>query len=274
MIKNIIFPGGGLRCWAYIGTIRALYEHKTPDLEHIVGTSAGSFFGCMFILGISWEFLLEFFVNLNLQEVIDIDINNILVQESLLAGIKFTQIMKELISYRVDPDITFKDLFCYSKITFTVNALNINTGILENFNYLLTPDIKVVDAIRASCSLPFIFPPYRINGDLYYDGGLCNNCPVDIVEELSTIAFDITCPTERNTNKLNLLNLMDSLINLVNKTHYTENSIVYNILDITFKGESFNFNQSRDDIFNMYMTGYINSRNILFNHCIAIENTK
>ncbi len=111
MIKNIVFPGGGLKCWAYIGTIRALYEHGTPDIEQVVGTSAGSLFGCMFILKIPWEYLLEYFVNINLQEYIDIDINNMLVQESLLAGIKFTEIVTHLIAYKVSPDITFKELY-------------------------------------------------------------------------------------------------------------------------------------------------------------------
>jgi hypothetical protein len=32
----------------------------------------------------------------------------------------------------------------------------------------------------------------------------------------------------------------------------------------TFKDEMVNFNQSRDDIFNIYMNGYTNSREVLF----------
>ena len=31
LLKNIIFSGGGFKCWAYIGTIRALNENVPFD---------------------------------------------------------------------------------------------------------------------------------------------------------------------------------------------------------------------------------------------------
>lgn len=268
MIKNIVFPGGGFKCWAYIGTIRALSEHKTPDLEQVIGVSAGSFFGLLYILGIKWDFLLDFFMNLNFKELFDVDIDNVLVQQSLFAGVNFTEIIKELVSLKVDPDITFKELRCYSKIKFTVNALNISDSNLDYFNYELTPGIKIVDAIRASSCLPLIFPPYIINEKLYYDGGLANNCPIDITEEVFSIAFDISCQSTKNP--INLINLLHTLAVISNKsTRVKEN--VYNILDDSFRDQMINLNQTRDDIFNIYMYGYINSKNIIFEKYVALK---
>ena len=268
MIKNIIFSGAGFKCWAYIGTLRALDEHKTPDLEEIIGVSAGSFFGLLYLLGIKWDFLLEFFMNLHFKELYDIDIDNILIQQSLMAGTKFTEIIKEVVSYHIDPDITFRQLKMYSKIKFTVNALNISDSTLEYFNYNTTPDIKVLDAVRASCCLPIIFPPYKIGEKLYYDGGICNNCPIDVVDELNTIAFDLTTWCDNNTSPINLVNLINSLVNINNKTVQREN--LYTILDDSFKDETFNLNQSRDDIFNLYMHGYNNTKELLFKNHVAL----
>jgi len=273
MIKNIILSGAGFKCWAYIGTLRALSEHKTPDLEEMIGVSAGSFFGLLYILNIKWDFLLEFFIKLNFKELFDVDIDNILVQQSLLAGLKFTNILKEIISYRVDPDITFKQLRCYSKIKFTVNALNITDGVLEYFNYILTPDIKVIDAIRASCSLPIVFPPYKIDTKFYYDGGICNNCPADITDEINTLVFDLSNHGNGNLksiNSINLINLLNILVTMANKSN--PQKLVYKILDESFNDQVYNLNQSRDDIFNIYMYGYINTKNILFENYIAIKN--
>ena len=71
-----------------------------------------------YILGIKWDFLLNFFININLHEIYDIDIDNILTQQSLFAGLKFKFIIKELISHYIDPYITFKELRYYSKIKF------------------------------------------------------------------------------------------------------------------------------------------------------------
>ena len=268
-IKNIVFSGGGFKCWAYIGTLRALEEYKVNCVEQIVGTSAGGVFGLFYLLGIKWDFLLDFFMNIKFKELIDIDIDNILHQQSLLAGTKFTNVLKEVMSYRIDPDITFEELRKHKNIKFTVNALNINNSILEYFNYTLTPDVKVIDAVRASCSLPFILPSYEIKGKYYYDGGICNNCPIDIVDEIDSIAFDVSFFSETINSKIKLLDLLNCLVTITNKKKVYDN--VYTILDETFKDEVVNFNQSRDDISNIYMYGYTNSKNIIFKNHIALK---
>jgi len=272
MIKNIVFSGGGLKGWAYIGTIKALNEVvKLKDIEQIIGVSIGSVFGLFYLLDISSDLLLDFVMNLNFKELIDIDIDHILVNQSLINGNTYRNKIKEIISTKIDPDITFLELYRYSKILYTTNALNINESKIEYFNYTNTPDIKVIDAIIASSSLPFLFPAYKIKNNYYYDGGLCNNCPVNIVDELGTIAFDIAT-MEQSNSKIKLLDLIMSLINISNKAYSdTQSNIIFQILDSRFKNEIMNINQTRDDIFNIYMTGYINSKNIIFNNFIALK---
>jgi predicted acylesterase/phospholipase RssA len=157
----------------------------------------------------------------------------------------------------------------HTNVKFTVNALNINDSVLEYFNYTLTPEVKVIDAVRASCSLPFIFPSYEINGKYYYDGGICNNCPIDIVDEIDSIAFDVSFFSETINTKIKLLDLLNCLVTITNKKKMYDN--VYTILDESFKDEVVNFNQSRDDIFNIYMIGYTNSKNIIFKNHIALK---
>jgi NTE family protein len=272
MIKNIIFTGGGFKAWAYIGALKVLDEYKTfipkNNIEQVIGVSAGAVFGLCYLLDISWDFLLDYFINLNFKEYLDIDIDNIITNQSILEGKKFTEILKELLSFKISPDITFKQLKCYSKILFTVNAINVSESKLEYFNYQLTPDIKVIDAVRASCNLPVIFPPYIIGKCLYYDGGICNNCPIDLVDELYSIALDVShCASTNN----NLLDLLNCIINMSNNNFYKNDSEnIYHILDEKFKNQMVNFNQSRDDIFNIYMNGYTNSKNILFKNHIGL----
>jgi NTE family protein len=273
MIKNLVFSGGGFKAWAYIGSLRVLEEHPNfLDIEQVVGVSAGGVFGLFYVLGIKWDFLLDFFMNLNFKELFDIDIDNIIIQQSILAGIKFTELIKEIMSYRIDPGVTFMELYRHSKIKFTTSALNITDSKLEYFNYELTPNVKVIDAVRASCSLPVVLPPYFINGKYYYDGGICNNCPIDTVDENNSIAFDVAFYAESNQSPVKLIDLLNSLVTISNRNSkqsmFTEN--IYTILDTSFSNESVNLNQSRDDIFNIYMNGYINSKNIFFKNHIAL----
>ena len=273
MIKNIIFSGGGLRGWAYIGTIQALDELDKnysfrKDIEQVIGVSIGSLFGLFYVLDIKWDFLLDLIMGLNFKEIFDSDTNDIFSNQSIIAGIKFMNIIKEIISTKLDPDVTFNGLKVYTNVLFTVNALNINNSKLEYFNSILTPNIKVIDAVRASAGIPLLFPAYCINGNYYYDGGICNNCPIDTVDELGTMAFDIGYFPEQNNTSIKLFDLLNALINRCNSK---KNGVIFKILDSQFKLESLNLNQTKDDIFNIYMIGYINSKKHIYNNFFAIK---
>ena len=39
-------------------------------------------------------------------------------------------------------------------------------------------DEEIKNIVMASCSIPFVFPPVRIGGHNYYDGGLYDNLPI------------------------------------------------------------------------------------------------
>jgi NTE family protein len=271
MIKNIIFSGGGFKGWAYIGTIRALNEYvNLNDIKTFTGTSIGSAFGLFYIIGIKWDFLLDLFMNIDFKDILDIDIDNILINQSIIKGHAYKNIIKQVMSTKIDPEITFIELYKYSKILFSVTSLNITNCKAENFNYLTTPDIKVIDAILASSSLPFLYPAYKIKDNYYYDGAMCNNCPTNLVDELESVAFDISLTSNELKNNIQIINLMDSLTNFSNKQFPKNEKIIFKILDSKFEKEFMNINQTKDDIFNIYMNGYKNSKNIIFDNFIAL----
>ena len=94
MIKNIIFSGGGLKGWAYIGTIKALNEYiNYREIEQVIGVSIGALFGLLYILQFDTDFLLDFMINLNFKELADIDMDSILINQSVLSGIKFKSLL-------------------------------------------------------------------------------------------------------------------------------------------------------------------------------------
>lgn len=66
----------------------------------------------------------------------------------------------------------------------TVNALKVTSGALRRFD---NRDMQVqADHIRASGALPPGFPAVRIDGELYWDGGLYSNTPLETVLEDSS----------------------------------------------------------------------------------------
>ena len=158
----------------------------------------------------------------------------------------------------------------YSKILLTFNALNISTSKLDYFNYILTPDVKVIDAIQASSNVPLLFPPYSINGSWYYDGGCINNCPTDIVDPLFTIAFNVCGSKYKNDSSNKILDFVNSIFIITNKYLRPNGSDnMYHILDSNVN-DIFNFNLTKDDTFNMYMNGYINTKEILLKNYFSL----
>jgi NTE family protein len=64
-------------------------------------------------------------------------------------------------------------------IRLTVNAMKVKTGELASFDN--TQQTVRADHVRASGALPPGFPPVRIDGELYWDGGLYSNTPLETV---------------------------------------------------------------------------------------------
>ena len=64
-------------------------------------------------------------------------------------------------------------------VRLTINAVNVTTGELAHFD---NREMRVgPEHVRASGSLPPGFPPVRIDGQLYWDGGLYSNTPLESV---------------------------------------------------------------------------------------------
>jgi NTE family protein len=65
---------------------------------------------------------------------------------------------------------TFEEL----KIPLIIHAVNINTNTYTQFS-----KGNLVDAVKASSSIPVVFPPVIIDGFQYLDGGIINNFPIE-----------------------------------------------------------------------------------------------
>jgi predicted acylesterase/phospholipase RssA len=88
--------------------------------------------------------------------------------------------------------INFKEFSEVHKLDLVLTGTNIETMKSQYFSRELTPDFKVVDALRISMSFPFAFKPVRISKSDYgsqeyvgtwIDGGVLNNNPVHAFDE-------------------------------------------------------------------------------------------
>jgi len=189
---GLVLSGGGAKGLAHVGALKII-DSLGVQIDYIGGTSMGAIVGGLYAAGYSGNELDSIFMSTNLPELIQDNVprsaktfyekddseryalslpfDNFKV--SFPEGISGGQnIYNELVRllYHV------KDIEDFSKlpIPFLCIATNIETGkpvLLEN-GYL-------PEAIMASGTLPSLFEPSEIDGQILIDGGVVNNYPLE-----------------------------------------------------------------------------------------------
>lgn len=176
--KNIlILSGGSFKGFAYIGVLKALKKlNLLNDLNIFIGTSVGSIFSLLLSLNSCIEEIEEFINKINFNQLMNFNIKNLYCNYGLNDG---STIINLLISFlnkkNFNQNLTFKELYERTNNILIINSSNITKKINEVFDYLLTPDMEILKAIRMSISVPFIFSPVKFNNCLYVDGGIINS---------------------------------------------------------------------------------------------------
>jgi NTE family protein len=165
---GLALSAGGSRGIAHIGVIKCLVEHDIP-IDIVSGTSAGALIGGLYA---STGDILEvenIFKNLNKREVI-----GLFTDPSIKAG--FIKGNKTEAFLRRHFEQTEISKF---PIKFQAVSTDINTGKTVRFS-----KGDVVEAIRASISVPLIFKPVVIKDRLLVDGGVTEPVPVQTLTKM------------------------------------------------------------------------------------------
>jgi len=174
----VVLGGGGSKGFAHIGVLKVLEAQKIP-VHMVVGTSAGSIVGSLYASGKTAFELQGIALKMDKDNVIDYDwkiwsgglIIGDKLENFINANIKNTPIEKLKIPfYAVATDIATGEEIVFARG---------NTGM----------------AVRASCSVPAIFQPYKIGKITYVDGGVVSPVAVDVARRNGAdivIAVDIS----------------------------------------------------------------------------------
>lgn len=163
----VVLGGGGARGFAHVGVIRELESAGIP-IDMIVGVSVGSLIGAIYAdSGDSFELEWKSF-KIKKEEIFDFKVFNI--RESVVKG--------EAIKHYIDKNIETKRIEDM-KIPLAIVATDIKTG---------TPVIfrsgSVKAAVRASASVPGVFPPVPYGNKLLVDGGVLGNLAPSVAKDM------------------------------------------------------------------------------------------
>ncbi len=200
---GLVLSGGGAKGLAHIGVIKALEENDIP-IDYVVGTSMGAIVGGLYASGLTPEemkqlFIEERFMNYYKGRIPDNqyyyfkttnpnassfslgvtkrDSNlNIALPTNLIA----TQpmdfgVMEYFSKYSAAAQNNFDSLF--------VPFRCVGSDIYNNQEVVFYKG-DLGQSIRASMTYPFYFKPVVIDSVLYFDGGIYNNFPIDVMRNI------------------------------------------------------------------------------------------
>ena len=181
MIKKLVISGGDLTFLSMLGTIKIIKE-EIINVDEIFSVSCGSWVGLFLSLKIDAEIIINYFIERPWHKLFYFDSDKLLnLYDSIgIYGVDvFYEIFKPLFKMcNLDVNITMKDLYEYSNIKLNIYSTKYSDLSFCCFNHEKTPDLKVIDAIFMSSSIPIIFKPLKYNNDYYIDGGYNCNFPL------------------------------------------------------------------------------------------------
>jgi hypothetical protein len=183
-IDTLSLGGGGYYGLLNISLIKHLEElDELKNIKKIYCVSAGTIFGLLIIIGVSWKECVDLMLtDIIMEQILDIkpcNIFNIVDKLGINDGSYLEEIIKNvLFKYGFSPYITLKELYDTTLIEYYIGVSYVFKDNFKLLSYKTHPDMPVWFAIRASTAIPLIFQPLLDieTNDYICDGGLlCNN---------------------------------------------------------------------------------------------------
>lgn len=174
---GLALGSGSARGGAHIGVIKALSDAGIR-VDYVAGTSVGALVGAVFasgrintledvILRLDWKGIIYFF-------------DMVFPRSGLIDGNKIADFIRRHVEGKNIEDLT---------LPFCAVSTDLATG-----NEVVIKEGDIIEAVRASISVPGIFTPVRKGGMNLVDGGLVNPVPVNVVRQMGAdfvIAVDL-----------------------------------------------------------------------------------
>ncbi|MCB1139329.1 MAG: patatin-like phospholipase family protein [Leptospiraceae bacterium] len=165
-LRGLSLGGGGARAYAHAGVLETLEEERL-EFDGIAGTSMGAVIGAAHAAGIPAREI-QLLLRKNLPDSAAI-LDKGLPLVSFYRGDRLNQVLMDVFG-----ELQFEDL----QIPFYCNSTDLNSG-----DSLIFESGYVSMALRASVSIPGVFPPVQMPPYTLVDGGILNNLPGDVLRQ-------------------------------------------------------------------------------------------
>jgi NTE family protein len=179
---GIALSGGAARGIAHIGVLQALEEAGISP-GYVSGASAGSIVGALYAAGKTPGEMLRIIKNTPLLKLFKPSLSTL--------GLTDLSAIKEILGEHIDVDS-----FSALQRKLFISVTNMSKGSSE-----IISTGPLFETVTTSSSIPILFKARERNGDIYVDGGLLNNLPVNPLKANCRLVIGVNVtPIERRTD--------------------------------------------------------------------------
>jgi predicted acylesterase/phospholipase RssA len=170
---HLVCSSGGVKCFSYLGAVRNLYKYNI-EIASISACSMGTVLGALIASGKDLVELEEKLVNFNFKLL------NTKKRFAFISSIfppfathhmpDYAGIMQALLG----EDIRLSQL----KIPFSALALDIRQKRFLVYSSSTHPDMRISEVIKIATSIPFMYPPYKLEKRILVDAAVATESPV------------------------------------------------------------------------------------------------
>jgi predicted acylesterase/phospholipase RssA len=202
VFNTLVLSGGANRGYCYIGVLKSLEDHNLNNFSTIMGTSIGSLFATFISMGFTAQEILQT-INYKLKYD-DIEIDDFFNTYGFYRGDEICENIKKVFKIKYNENITFKELYKKTRKKLIIPSLCLEDKQIEYFSYENHPNLKIIDAIRFSISIPFIFTLKEYNNKHYVDAAMIDNLSITYFNNPTNVLGIKLKTTEKKESKKDL----------------------------------------------------------------------
>ena len=192
-IENLVFEGGGVLGFAYVGVVQVLDEKNIlKNCKRFAGSSAGAITAALLACGANSKFLQTALESLDARELLDsstfipFNIYRLWNEGGWAKGIKLEQWINNLLAALCDgkKDLTFQQIFEKFGTALVVTGTCLETRKTEYFSKDNFPLMPVASAVRISAGYPGVYPMIESMNFHWWDGGIGDNYPIHVFDDV------------------------------------------------------------------------------------------
>lgn len=230
-IDTLVLSGGSLKGMAQLGALHKMDEMGILDnITTFAGSSIGSVVATMTAIGFKPNDMFTFFTKVDIRKTLKADYKNLINNLGLDDGKRFVLVIRKFFkAANMDPDITFSEMYKITRKHVIITGVCVDEKKVYYFDHLTEPNMKVINALRISISIPIIFTPRKHKSKVFIDGGFIDNYPIHMFRHKLNKVIGVYVSDKKRIEKID-----------------SAEKYLVGILDCLKEGMTFNANRGYD----------------------------